>query len=531
MQQADRINFLTEFSSYLQDNNFIVSPDMLKKASKTVENASSDDEMMKYLRPVMCSARNEYKAFPELYKQFFKKRIQRKHDKDVKEQIKKELQESKSKQETIKKEREKLKKEWEDTLEKEKNTKRTDHKYQGINPKLFETRQELLEKAAGESMASKLKRGDVTKEEVIQCMENMRRYAENAIIQGELTEYKNSYTLFNALKRILSNIQKAEKEMEGRFDDINVAYQKKITDCDYRITYEEKNANTIQMRLNRVLEEESKTIIKEKAEIHRSIFTGGHNAVQAFDPHPEKTLCKDFNLLTQNQKQSIFQYIKENLLKFKTRITRAINTENRHDIDMLATIQSACRTGGLPMKIIYKEKKRSKARLMMVLDISGSCRKASEMMLSFMYLLHSVFPRDCRTYVFVNSLYDISGYMDKDNADMTVGSVLSNIPTRGVYSNYAVPICDLWENHKQEITRDSTIIFMGDARNNKNEPRYEELKNICRKAKNAYWLNTEEKELWDSKDSIASGYSRYAKMFETINTMEIINFIQNDLGK
>lgn len=531
MEQTEKINFLTEFASYLRDNDFTISPDILKKASKTLQNAKGDDEVMKCLKPIMSSTRNEYKAFPELYKQFFKKRLERKYRKDEQEQIKKELEESMSRKESYKKEREKLKKEWQEILERERKNKKNTHKYHGIDIKVFERKEDLLKKILGINMTSKLKQGTISKDEIKNCMKAIQKNAESAIIEGLLPEYKSSYTLFNVFKKILSNIERSEKETEEELENISITYQQRITEYDYRISNEEQNSQNIQRRFDRVLNETSQAIIKEKAEIHRDIFTGGHNEVQTISDNPELILTKAFNMLTPNQKQEILQYIKENLLKFKTRMTRAVNTENRHEIDMLATIQSACRTGGLPMKIIYKKHEKGKARLMMILDISGSCRKASEMMLSFMYLLHSVFPRDTRTYVFVNSLYDISGYMDKDNADLTIESVLNTIPTRGVYSNYAKPITDIWENHRQEITKDSTIIFMGDARNNHNEPRYEELKNICRKAKNAYWLNTEEKEKWNLKDSIASGYGKYAKMYETINTKEIIDFIQNGLGK
>ena len=70
---------------------------------------------------------------------------------------------------------------------------------------------------------------------------------------------------------------------------------------------------------------------------------------------------------------------------------------------------------------------------------------------------------------------------------------------------------------------------MGDARNNRNDPCYNELKFLCRKAKRAYWLNTEEISEWDSADSIASGYARYAKMFEVTNVAELTGFIRDGI--
>lgn len=60
-----------------------------------------------------------------------------------------------------------------------------------------------------------------------------------------------------------------------------------------------------------------------------------------------------------------------------------------------------------------------------------------------------------------------------------------------------------------------------------------ECKNIrlnrCHKVKRAFWLNTETVDEWDTADSLASGYGRYAKMFEVANMRELIGFIQEGI--
>ena len=235
---------------------------------------------------------------------------------------------------------------------------------------------------------------------------------------------------------------------------------------------------------------------------------------------------KSFKTLTETEKTSIRNYILSNLLRFKTKMTRSIVTLERDRIDMQTTIQYACKTGGLPMNLYFQQKRPSKTNLMLILDVSGSCKEASEMMLTFMYYLQTVFPRGTKAYAFVNSLYDISEIMNANDPDTAVSAALSLIPRNGVYSNYAVPLRQIWDEHKKEITKDTLIIFMGDARNNQNPKSEEELKNICRKAKKAFWLNTEISEKWGKNDSVAYEYSRYAKMYETTNLRDLLWFIQ-----
>ena len=66
---------------------------------------------------------------------------------------------------------------------------------------------------------------------------------------------------------------------------------------------------------------------------------------------------------------------------------------------------------------------------------------------------------------------------------------------------------------------------MGDARNNKNPTGEEYIKNISRKAKKAYWLNTEEFNKWGKADSLAFEYAKYFKMYEILNAADLVNFI------
>lgn len=56
------------------------------------------------------------------------------------------------------------------------------------------------------------------------------------------------------------------------------------------------------------------------------------------------------------------------------------------------TIQAACKTGGIPFEVCFAKPKRNRSNLILILDISGSCKEASEMMLGFMYLLKVCLP-------------------------------------------------------------------------------------------------------------------------------------------
>ena len=171
--------------------------------------------------------------------------------------------------------------------------------------------------------------------------------------------------------------------------------------------------------------------------IHRQKFIKRNNrSVQSACKAPGETLHKDFEKLNASDKEVIRQYIRDNAQKFRTRLSRNIRTRNHHRLNMEDTCRLACGTGGTPVRLQYEKQKPGKARIVMLLDISGSCRKASEIMLDLMYEIKDVFPNGCRPYVFVNSLNDVSDLLDAVDPASATTDVLNTIPTKGVYSDY-----------------------------------------------------------------------------------------------
>lgn len=355
-----------------------------------------------------------------------------------------------------------------------------------------------------------------------------------SVINNEAIK-SNNIEKYNVYQPLYSIVKKLQKFSEGQSKDVNkkIKAETKALEIERKRLEEKIKKEEIQHLKNQAtldskiqsLKKDSKNIIKNSSVMNRDVFIGGRNCVVALDA-PE-CIVKNFEELSKMEYATIYRYIKKNLLKFKTKMSRNIHTKNKNIVNIKDTIQSACKTGGMPLHICYEKPKNNKTKLLLVLDISGSCSNASKMMLTFMYLLKNVFPGGCKTYAFVDSLYDISDIMNTNNIHESVNSVMNSIPRHGVYSNYYEPIKDLWENHKLDITSDTIVIFMGDARNNNNSTGVSYVKNIARKAKKAYWLNTENFDRWGDGDSIAYKYAKYFKMYETINTNQLLNFIEN----
>lgn len=355
-----------------------------------------------------------------------------------------------------------------------------------------------------------------------------------------LSHHKDSiseevFSDYNKAADILQHMMEGEiraqsmlKELIKRLED---SYEGRKNDLRKEISRQSNQKNEIMARKNHIeqIQRQFQTgsiVIKNGCSSHRTEFIGGKNAViNSGAAEFSSALEKQFSDLTDKEKLIIQKYIRDNLLAFRTRINRSANVSGGRNIDMQETISQACQTDGLPMRIAYQKPKINKTKIVLILDVSGSCRAASEMMLTFMYILKDIFPRGCTSFAFTNVLYDISDIMNASDVKTAIRNVMNKIPRSGAYSNYFKPLRMICEEHMNEITTDSIVVFMGDARNNKNPSGEEYLKKIARRAKKTYWLNTESKYLWGTADSIANTYMEYSDMMEVTNTQELLLFL------
>lgn len=75
------------------------------------------------------------------------------------------------------------------------------------------------------------------------------------------------------------------------------------------------------------------------------------------------------------------------------------------------------------------------------------------------------------------------------------------------------------------------MYYIGDARNNRNPKGDDNIKEISRKARKAFWFNTEKEKRWGDGDSIIFDYMPYMKdTFEVTNTKELLQAIEGSFS-
>lgn len=344
-------------------------------------------------------------------------------------------------------------------------------------------------------------------------------------LDASIKELDNAKNHLNALKLKLA---KVKEEVSAPFDKQIEDLQKSAREAQKKL---ESEISRKQLEINKMMKAERELDTSMNSALKIKTASSSYRTEDDFSSFTQcfdsGSIDKSLTSLSKEEYKSIYNVLCRNATSLYTRMTRNIRTKLTAKVNMSRTIKQACKTGGVPYKIVREKPKPSKAKMVLVLDISGSCSAASKMMLTLMHALSSVFPRGVKVYVFVNRLYDVSDIMSINNVHSAIENVFKLVPTRGVYSDYNEPLRSLWEDHRQDFTRETMCVFIGDARNNRNPSGEEYAKNIARKSKRAYWLNTEPMYQWDTGDSIAGIYKKYMKMIPVLTAHDIVKFIED----
>lgn len=202
------------------------------------------------------------------------------------------------------------------------------------------------------------------------------------------------------------------------------------------------------------------------------------------------------------------EHIERHSLALFTKFSKLMKQSNAEmEIDMKRTISGSLQTFGVPIRLMYRDLKRKKTKLEVIMDVSGSVIKSAEFLTLFSYLIHQQFPGQVRIFNFVGKLAETTDFFHTEDIEAAIHHVLkrANIDYRG-YSNYDMAF-RIYEDEFLTHVDDDTIVFiLGDARNNRNQAREKTVQTIHAQAKAVFWLNPEERVKWNTGDSVIRKY-------------------------
>ena len=267
-----------------------------------------------------------------------------------------------------------------------------------------------------------------------------------------------------------------------------------------------------------------------EAEIRRRLVAD--RGVEAMAKTLRKPLPEDVDFMHASREEmvSLRRAIWPLTRKLAVRLARKRRHGRKGPLDFKRTVRQSLSYGGVPADPKFKYPKPSKPEIMVIADISGSVAAFARFTLHLVYALNNQFSK-VRSFVFIDGLDEVTNYFEGvDDITEAIHRVNTEADVIWVdgHSDYGHAFEVFDERYGNDVGPKTTVMILGDARNNYHASQSWVIKEIEDKARKVFWLNPEPRSYWDTGDSIVSEYSDYCNgIFEVRNLKQLEAFVEN----
>jgi uncharacterized protein with von Willebrand factor type A (vWA) domain len=208
----------------------------------------------------------------------------------------------------------------------------------------------------------------------------------------------------------------------------------------------------------------------------------------------DNLMNRPFQMLSDTDKKVLQNEVKRLAAMLRTRIALRQKHAKSGQLDPKATIRANLKYHGVPMEIKHKDRVR-KPKIVVICDVSTSMRFCSELMLSFLFALQGQV-RKTHAFAFIDHLEYISEDFSGANADEAIQSVLWRMPSGHYNTDLGWSLNDFQNGFMDTLNSGTTLLIVGDGRNNYYDPRLDIFASMTRRASRTIWLNPEPPALW-----------------------------------
>ena len=200
----------------------------------------------------------------------------------------------------------------------------------------------------------------------------------------------------------------------------------------------------------------------------------------------------------------------------------------RGQLDIRKTLRNNMQFDGMLFDLKWKSKKVDRPKVMCICDVSGSVSNYSRFLLMFLYSLAEVIPK-VRSFAFSSDLGEVTTLFERNSLEDAMAMTMRD------YGNGSTDYGQMLEDFKSSVLKDvngrTTIIILGDARNNYGNPKSEILREIYEKAQRVIWLNPESRSSWGVGDAEMPKYSPACHQTEVCNSLTHLERVVSNLLK
>jgi uncharacterized protein len=223
---------------------------------------------------------------------------------------------------------------------------------------------------------------------------------------------------------------------------------------------------------------------------------------------------KSFSFYTEDDIRRMNEAVARLAQRLKNRLSVRRKKASRGRFNVKATLRRNLQYGGVPFHIELDRRKKTKPQVIILCDISDSVLNASRFMLQFVYSVQDLYAK-VRSFVFVSDIGEVTKLFEEHEIHRAVETALKGeVIDVFSHSNFGRAFELFYKNYFAAVTGKTTVLIIGDGRNNYNRSNDWVLREIQQKAKQLIWLNPESRMTWGVGDSEMLRYVPYCDVAE-----------------
>jgi uncharacterized protein with von Willebrand factor type A (vWA) domain len=223
---------------------------------------------------------------------------------------------------------------------------------------------------------------------------------------------------------------------------------------------------------------------------------------------------KSFYYLSEDELRRMREAVTKLAQRLKNVVSIRRKRGKRGKFDLADTMRKNLQYGGVPFRIQFDRRVKDKPQVLVLCDVSDSVRNVSRFMLQFVYSLQDLYSR-VRSFIFVSELGEITQLFEENDTQRAIEQALTgSVINVFAHSDFGRAFKTFHRDYLGAVNHRTTVIVLGDARNNYNLAHEWVVRDIQARAKQVIWLNPESRLTWGFGDSEMDRYLPYCDLVE-----------------
>jgi uncharacterized protein len=200
-------------------------------------------------------------------------------------------------------------------------------------------------------------------------------------------------------------------------------------------------------------------------------------------------------------------------LTHRRRIAAAGRVDSGH------TMRRNMRFDGVPFVPVTVRRAEDRPRLVVLADVSLSVRATARFTLHLVHGLQDLFTQ-VRSFAFVSRIVETTELFRDHPAERALGLIFGgDVLDVDANSDYGTVFGEFIAEHASAVTRRTTVLVLGDGRNNGNDPNLAAFEELTRRARETIWLTPEPRYSWGLGSCDLPAYAEFCDRVRVVRDL------------